>query len=1073
MNSRVKVRLESEALTDAVEIAELRGREAISDLFDFDVLIVCPDAAGLDVEALLKSKVTLVFETTDHQHEDLTGALWRETRRVHTIVSECEDMMLSEDYATYRLRLVPRMWLSTMVETLDIFMEMSVPDIVKAKLDRIGVAHDFRITLDHYPAREFVVQYKENDLAFMSRWLEHYGISFFFERRDDKSVVVFTDGNTGFTEIDRALPFVPSKERAGIHDLRSVVRRLPQRYVQRDYNYRNPQADLTGMADLDKANGGGIVEYGGHFKSDDEAKWFAHIRMQEAGAQRRVYRGSSSDAHVGAGARFTVQGHPRHDQIVVVVTEVEHHARQPTLLHDDSDPHGYENSFRAIPMAVTYRPPRVTPKPRVQGVLTGIIDGPSEATIAEVDDEGRYRVKFMFDTNETDEGKASRVIRMMQPHAGAGYGMHFPLRPGVEVLITFIDGDPDRPIIAGTVPNPQTASPVDAGNAARNVIRTGGGNEINIDDTEGSTRIKMSVPHSKTIFQLGAPNESEVGALLQTEGAYTTVAKEGHTSLGAIETGITLLKNGVSSDISSVAKNETKFAHFLAMGQAWAPVVIDTIKGGIAAARGVLSVLEKTPMVDAARAGDQARNAKKTCDDCNAELDDAFQAVCQGLDPTERAALKTVHDGRKDALAARERAYETMIEKRRLRDMFFENTIGYYTDASAEAMDNKYDKSKSAYAAAKSAWEAAPVSNSALNDAIAQLAGDPADLAAHIEALPANDPLRVYDAKLNDCTSKCVADLDAARLNADAAVTKYQDIRTAHSDWYVALAWCETQANALSEAATIFFSQLTFLYTTFSKVAKAVDAEARWTAANSALIGLGADVTLANKVTPSEPNNTLGSEGSTMVYGEKELMAWSPELTIMAMGTTMDTPPIADTNAGKLNLIGCRMARVASPKKVVLESAEKVGIYAYDNSDNEIPAVEAISQGTMTLSTEDPDDMGEIKIKTCDDQWVFLDQDNKKLEIKTMGHLSLSAGDDVVAGTESWGLKADENAGITLGDDNNKLEINNDQVKLQAGNDRSLKLSSDEAVLAATGGDVLLNAQGGYVILVGDTIELG
>jgi hypothetical protein len=105
---------------------------------------------------------------------------------------------------------------------------------------------------------------------------------------------------------------------------------------------------------------------------------------------------------------------------------------------------------------------------------------------------------------------------MAQPHAGAGYGFHFPLRDGVEVLLTCIDGDPDRPIISGAVPNPVTPSTVGAENGRRNVIRTGGGNEINIDDTEGSERIKMTTPYGNTLFQLGAPNAPVPGAFLKT-----------------------------------------------------------------------------------------------------------------------------------------------------------------------------------------------------------------------------------------------------------------------------------------------------------------------------------------------------------------------------------------------------------------------------------------------------------------------------------------------------------------------------------------------------------------------------
>jgi len=177
----------------------------------------------------------------------------------------------------------------------------------------------------------------------------------------------------------------------------------------------------------------------------------------------------------------------------------------------------YENSFTAIDVETPFRPQRRTAKPFVPGVLTAVVETAQAGEYSEVDEDGRYRVRFAFDRSETEHGKASRPIRMAQPHAGAGYGFHFPLRDGVEVLITCVEGDPDRPIISGAIPNPTTPSTVAAKNATRNVIRTGGGTEINIDDTEGSERLKISVPFANTVFQLGAPNAPTPGIFFGTD----------------------------------------------------------------------------------------------------------------------------------------------------------------------------------------------------------------------------------------------------------------------------------------------------------------------------------------------------------------------------------------------------------------------------------------------------------------------------------------------------------------------------------------------------------------------------
>ena len=129
-----------------------------------------------------------------------------------------------------------------------------------------------------------------------------------------------------------------------------------------------------------------------------------------------------------------------------------------------------------------YRPPRVTPKPRITGVVHGIIDGESAGTAAPIDDRGCYKVVLPYDTVAEKGGKATRWIRMAQSFGGPTYGIHFPLHIGVEVMIVHLDGDPDRPVIAGVLPNPRTASPASKQNATQSVIRTRAAVHIEIED---------------------------------------------------------------------------------------------------------------------------------------------------------------------------------------------------------------------------------------------------------------------------------------------------------------------------------------------------------------------------------------------------------------------------------------------------------------------------------------------------------------------------------------------------------------------------------------------------------------
>jgi type VI secretion system secreted protein VgrG len=632
MDRDTRVRVECEALPPESEVVELEGREGLSQGFEFDVLVAARQGLGPSSDEVVGSAVSIVFETTVARPEVPTafhrGETWYELRRVHGLVCECDDVLLDDEVTTYRLRIVPASWQSTLVETLDIFMDKSVPDIVRTKLANYDLTEgeDFELRVDpaRYPVHEFVVQYKERDHAFISRLCEHHGIFTFHEAQGDRTVLVFADENGACTPSGDVpeVPFVGRGDRRGVLELRSRTRLTPKVFVQRDYNYRTPQADLTAMAENDLGFGGGVIEYGGHFKDADEGNRLAEVRAQERKAARQVLSGRSTVGSFGAGTTCTIVGHPRGER-AVLVTEVLHHARQTTFLSGgDEATGGYHNEFLAIPLDLPFRPPRTTPRPRVAGFLTGVIDGPDEGKYAEVDDQGRYRVKFMFDTNETGEGKASRVVRMMQPHAGAGYGMHFPLRVGTEVLITFFDGDPDRPIIAGTVPNPLTGSPVRAENKTHNVLRTGGGNEIDMADDEDNQRVKITSPFGTSVVQIGQSNEPENGVALATMNNLTSTAGGAHTALSSMHTNWNSFNDTWSCHITDYAGPTLPLARlqwgidsFKAVG-----VMVSGLTGAVLSIRDFVAAQQRqkldgelADLGDKTKARDEARTALSAC----------------------------------------------------------------------------------------------------------------------------------------------------------------------------------------------------------------------------------------------------------------------------------------------------------------------------------------------------------------------------------------------------------------------------------------------------------------------------
>lgn len=528
------------------QVIRATGTERLGQLYDFELDLMSP-GAPLDAATLLELPLTLHLR-------DVEGE-----RVLHGIAAQVSDRMTTEtEQLVYRLRLVPRAWRLSLTRTTEIFMDLSVPEVIVTKLERAGLVagQDVEQRLrSSYPIREYIVQYDESDLGFVQRLAEHVGITLGFVQGNDRERIVLADHNEAFPELDEPVIFHPRGEKAGVFELSTTTSTLPARCAVKDYNYRTPQVALLADEAVAEGKEGLVYEYGGHFKTQDEARQLAVVRAEEVACGRTVLEGRATDLRLGAGARLKLEGHPR-GELELLVTEVRHRYHNAVAMHGGGEGTGrvYECEFAARLQAYPYRPPRVTPKPRIHGCITAQVESAGDGPYAELDDEGRYHVRFLFDVTDSSRGGASRLVRMAQPHAGPGYGFHFPLRHGVEVLITFIDGDPDRPIISTAVPNPQTPSVVGAGNGTRNIIRTGGGNEINIDDTKGAERIKLSTPFGGSSFQLGAPNNPSSGASLTTSESWNAVAGTAVTTAStAVSTFADILGAFSSGDIVAFA----------------------------------------------------------------------------------------------------------------------------------------------------------------------------------------------------------------------------------------------------------------------------------------------------------------------------------------------------------------------------------------------------------------------------------------------------------------------------------------------------------------------------------------
>jgi type VI secretion system secreted protein VgrG len=481
---RIDIRLESPDFEDvaALEVVALDGEEAIGRLFHFDLEVEYRRREGrVDVAALRGIRVAIVFE----EGGELVRKIWGVVTRV------VDRLNLEKRWRRYGLRVEPRAHALGLVRTQDIFLDMTVPAVIEDKLGRVGLAeaHDLRLGAS-YPEREFVVQYDETDLAFVSRLAEHLGVGFFFEHGDEPDEgdrMVWSDGADGYPELEEAIVYQERNGR-GLHAIEATTTLVSSTYVVMDYNYRTPVVDLTARADVAHGFAGGITEYGPNYRTAAEGRALAAVRAEEVNAGELVYRGESDRMVLRAGHHVRVESHPELAHPRLLLVRVRHRVRLRSARGDEDVKEidrGYENDFDAVPDDRTYRPPRVTPRPRMSGYYTALIE-PDEGEVvgpsAELDGEGRYRIKLLFDTVPR-EGKCSKRVRMSQPHAGPGHGMHFPLRPGVEVAIVFANGDVDRPIIVGALPNPVTPSPTVDKNSRHNILNTVSGIRMTMRDS--------------------------------------------------------------------------------------------------------------------------------------------------------------------------------------------------------------------------------------------------------------------------------------------------------------------------------------------------------------------------------------------------------------------------------------------------------------------------------------------------------------------------------------------------------------------------------------------------------------
>ena len=497
---------------DILMIRSFSCTERISGLYSIDIAACAEivDAAAVKAESLIGQRAFIRVQSKDETY-----------RFFHGIIRRFCFTGRDEDFHYFQLEVVPFFWRTTQVANCRIFPNKSIPDIIEMVLGEYGVQFENRVSGRHEPW-DYCVQYRESDFNFLSRLMEQEGIFYFFKQGAEGAfeTLVFGDTNT----VNEPCPNGPEllyRPALKADDLRETIASSweaaqelrPGLFSMRDHNFQKPESlfhvsepGATPIGGNDKLE---IYDYPGEFAQlfvepderlgdiQSEGEAAVKRRMQAEETETKVFTGESPARSQSAGYRFTLADHYigayNGDY---TITSVSHHGVQaPGYKSGQDAPVPYRNSFRCIPWATLYVPSRSTPKPVVQGLQTAVVVGPSGEEIY-VDKYGRVKVQFFWDREGQFDGANSCWVRVSRFWAGKKWGSIFTPRIGQEVVVAFLEGDPDQPIIAGSVNNASEMPPYDLpGNSTMSTIKSnsspggGGFNEFRFEDKAGDEHI--------------------------------------------------------------------------------------------------------------------------------------------------------------------------------------------------------------------------------------------------------------------------------------------------------------------------------------------------------------------------------------------------------------------------------------------------------------------------------------------------------------------------------------------------------------------------------------------------------
>lgn len=477
---------------DDLLLDSFTGVERISDPFHFSLRVLSSNA-DLNMQSLLTKAVVLSIALEDGSE-----------RQIHGNICRMKLMKVGGDnMAGYEIEMVAWLWFLTLFSDCRIFQNMTVPNIVQQVFQTRGFT-DFKLALQgSYTTREYCVQYRETDFNFVSRLLEEEGIFYFFQHTEDKHIMVLADMTSSFVSCpdqpnNASVAYAPATggllEDDVIFALEEEYRVQTGTATLSDYDFTKPNSSL--LTTLKSSQPGEVYDYPGKYTTKDDGSNYAKIRLEELEAGISTMRGDSNCMTLQSGYTFTLTGHYRTSaNIEYTLVMVDHQGQNTSYMAGQMDPFAYRNSFEAIPNSLQFRPARRARKPLIEGTQTALVVGKSGEEIW-TDQYGRVVVQFYWDRLGTCNENSSCWIRVAQGWAGKEWGFICIPRIGQEVVVSFLEGDPDRPLITGSVYNavqttPYTLPDNQTQSTWKSMSSKGGGgfNEIRFEDKKGSEQI--------------------------------------------------------------------------------------------------------------------------------------------------------------------------------------------------------------------------------------------------------------------------------------------------------------------------------------------------------------------------------------------------------------------------------------------------------------------------------------------------------------------------------------------------------------------------------------------------------